>query len=96
MSKIIFDKKLYIDNENLEFGTISITLTKIIIRKAKNSSNCFEVEECCKSTLIKISLKERENINKAKDQYCFMFSLNVLEKFYGNGKSLKKNFKKSQ
>ena len=57
MSKIIFDKKLYIDNDNLDFGTVSGTLTKIIIWKVKNRLNFFEVEGCCKSTLIKISLK---------------------------------------
>ena len=119
MSKIILDKKLYIDRENLEkiiepslrnynnhivdlilsvhnneseildFGAGSGTLAKIIRRKTKNSPICIEIDEYLKSILIKIGFKVFDDIEKTKNQYDFIYSLNVLEHIYDDIKSLK-------
>ena len=88
MSKIILDKKLYIDRENFDFEARCRTLAKIIRKKAINSPFCIEIDEYFKSILIKNGFIVFENIKDTKDQYDFIYSSNVLEHIFDDINSL--------
>tara|TARA_B100000035_G_C20660068_1_gene404864 strand:- start:40 stop:339 length:300 start_codon:yes stop_codon:yes gene_type:complete len=99
MSKILLDIKLYIDRENFDFEAGSITLAKIIRKKAKISLSCIEIVKYFKyykSILIKIGFKVFEDINKIKNQYDFIHSSNIIKHIYEDVKSLNVFLKKSQ
>ena len=77
------------ESEILDFGAGCGTLAKIIKSKTKNSPDCIEIDEYLKSILIKIGFKVFDDIDKAKDDYDFIYSSNVLEHIYDDVKPLK-------
>ena len=96
MFKIILDKKLYTVRENLDFGAKYVIITKIIKRKAKNNSICFQMNEYFKSILIKIIFKVFDEIDKIKDWCNFIYPSNVLKHIYYDVNYFNVSLRKSQ